>query len=105
MICCLIGTISNIENKKVTISDRLSGLDYECETEGDLFLNFKVGDQGIFIGPMWNNVIRVKKYELRKLLDPLYEEDLFNINQSMVPLINDPFGDLFLEFLKKNPEA
>lgn len=106
MVVCIIGTVVEVDNKALTIEDRLTKQHYKCESEGDDFLNLKINDQGVFIGQSYNNIVKVRKYEIRKFLDPLYEADLYDASGkfTLIPVIEDPFTEAYLKFLERQQE-
>ena len=106
MTACIIGTVTAIKDKLVTIEDRLTKQQYDCETESDEFFNLKEGDQGVFVGQYLENIFRVKRVEVRKFLDPLYEADLYDVSGkfTLIPVLNDPFTATYLEFMEKQKE-
>jgi hypothetical protein len=106
MIACIIGKVISIENKVITVEDRLTKQQYICETEGDDFLNINKDDQGVFVGQYYNNVFRVKRVEIRKFLDPLYEADLYDASGkfNLIPVLNDPFTETYLKYMEQQKE-
>ena len=53
---------------------------------------------GVFIGELCKGQITVNRHEIKKLLDPMYEEDLVGTAGKMVlELIGDPFPAMYKE--------
>lgn len=106
MVACIIGTIKSIENKAMVIEDRLTKQHYNCEPDGNDFLNLKIGDSGIFIGQYLAPIFKVKRINIRKFLDPLYEADLYDASGkfNLIPVIDDPFTSAYLEFIDKQKD-
>ena len=103
MIICVIGTITSIEHQKITIEDRITKEEIVCIPSGDSVLDMKVGDQGVFVGESCQGVNTLKKVEVRKFLDPLYETDLYQASSvyNMVDVIDNPFTEAYLAFMEK----
>lgn len=106
MIACVIGKVIDVQNKSIVVEDRLTKQQYTCETEGDDFLNIKKEEQGVFVGQYYNNVLRVKRVEIRKFLDPLYEADLYDASGkfNLIPVLDDPFTEVYLTYLEKQKQ-
>jgi hypothetical protein len=85
------------------IEDRLTKEHYDCEPDGTDFLNLKEGDSGIFVGQYLPPIFKVKRINMRKFLDPLYEADLYDASGkfNLVPVLDDPFTSAYLAFLEK----
>lgn len=103
MLACIIGTVKSLEQRSITLQDRITKQEYVCESEGDDLLELKIGDQGVFIGQYVSGTLKVKRMEIRKFLDPLYESDLYDASGkfNLIPVINDPFTDIYLEFMEE----
>lgn len=103
MVGCIIGEVVSISKPKVIIEDRLTKQQYTCIPEGDLLLDLEVGATGVFVGQLYEGVLRIKRIALRQFLDPLAEDDLNEASgmYSFVPVINDPFTQTYLDYLEK----
>lgn len=106
MTVCLIGKILRINTRSLDISEMSTKEEYTCDYENDDLFDLKVDQQGVFVGELISGRLRLKKVEIRKFLDPLYEDDLYDASGSLtlVPIINDPFTQTYIEFLKRNEQ-
>lgn len=106
MVACIIGTILSIENRSMVIEDRLTKQQYNCEPEGNEFLDLKIGQNGIFVGQYLEPIFKVKRINIRKFLDPLYEVDLYDASGkfNLIPVLDDPFIEAYLTYMKKQEE-
>lgn len=103
MIACLLGTIKSIQNKNLIIEDILTEKEYNCEYVDDQILNLEVGVEGVFVGQFIDSTFRIRKVDLRKFLEPLYEKEIIEASgkYNLVPVLKDPFTETYLEFLEK----
>lgn len=106
MTACIIGTILEINKPFVIIEDKSTKEVYTCEPEGDLILDLKQGDSGIFVGQYYNNRLKVKRIELRQFLDPLAETELNEASGmfTLIPVIDDPFTEAYIKYREKQNE-
>jgi hypothetical protein len=106
MVVAFIGNILDISIDGTKIEDKISKEVHLVKLTGDQSLELKIGDTGIFVGELYNSKFRVTRYEIRKFLDPMYEEDLFSVagKYSLIPPINDPFTEVYERFLEQDKE-
>ena len=102
----VIGKVLDISLDGLTIEDHITKEKIKAFSESDDVLELTIGDTGIFVGNLYNNSIRIKRYEIRKFLDPLYEEDLFDASGkfTLIPVVDNPFTDTYLKFMEKRKE-
>lgn len=103
MIGVVIGKVVNVELGKLIVEDHVSRELIECEADADDVLDIELGQQAIFVGRINHGKLKVRKLEIRKFLDPLYEEDLFDASGkfTLIPPIANPFTENFIEFMEK----
>lgn len=103
MIVCILGAIKEITGKLFVVCDQVTKEEIICEAQGDTLLEAKVGDTGVFVGHYYKGLIKINKVNVRKFLDPLYEDDLYDASGkfNLVPVINDPFTEAYLEYLNE----
>jgi hypothetical protein len=106
MTSVLVGRIVDIQNGKLMIEDHVTKEVIECESDSDEVLDLQIGEDAIFAGQRYADRFRVKRFEIRKFLDPLYEEDLLDASGrfTLVPPINNPFTDTFIQFMEMRRE-
>lgn len=99
----VIGKVLDVNLDGVIIEDHVTKEKITAISESDDVLEMKIGETAIFVGNLYGNTIRVKRYEIRKFLDPLYEQDLFDASgrYSLIPPVDNPFTDAFVEFMEK----
>lgn len=99
MTCVIVGKILKKEINKIEILDSNTQELHQCTFPDEEYEHLKEGDSGVFCGQSVNGVTKIKKIDLRKFLNPLYEEDLFENagRYDFVDPINDPFPALFKE--------
>jgi hypothetical protein len=104
MVVCIVGEVVSISGRTFDIKDRITSEVFSCKVEGEDSLDLKVGDTGCFVGTSYNNSIKVHKIEIRKFLDPLYEDDLLDLSSkhTLLPIIDEPFTQIYKEFLERN---
>ncbi len=102
----IIGKVLDVNLGAVIIEDHISRERIECDIDNSDMLDLKIGEQAIFVGDIYMNKMRVKKVEIRKFLDPLYEEDLFDASGrfTLIPLVSNPFTEKFLEYMERRKE-
>lgn len=105
MTCIIVGTVQDVSLKELKIEDSNTGEVHNCILNDDALLGVKAGQTGIFCGTYYNGKIRLRKVDVRRFLDPLYEEDLLEKSGefTLLTVIDDPFPDIFekLEATKK----
>ena len=107
MVACILGTIVDIQPRLVIIEDRLTKKNYNCTPETDEFLDYKIGDSGVFVGQIYNEVFRIRKVEIRTFLNPLYESDLYDASgkYNLISPIDNPFTEVFQKYLEAKDES
>lgn len=100
MYCCCVGTIVDIDLTTIIVEDLKTKERFTCIFDGDESLEAKIGDEGTFVGKFRNGVIAVKKVDVRKFLDPLFEEDMLRTAglTTLIAPIADPFPEMYLRF-------
>lgn len=107
MTAAVVGTVLSLGTGTVfTIQDNSNRETIECTAQTDDILDLKVGMTAIFVGQYSPTEFKVRKIEIRKFLDPLYEEDLLSVSNSfaLVPVMNNPFTEAYLEWQKNYVE-
>lgn len=99
MIIATFGTVLKITPDGAVIKDRTSGEEITGILHGDLSFILKEGDEGLFLGARQpNKQLEIRRFDPRKLLNPLHEEDMFGESgkYTMVETIECPFLTAFL---------
>ncbi len=99
----IIGKVLDVSLDGILVEDHITKEQIKAISEMDEDLALQIGDTGVFVGNIYKDTIRFKRYEIRKFLDPLYEEDLLSASGqfTMIPVIENPFTEAFVEFLEK----
>lgn len=98
MTCVIIGEILDFKGNTILIKDSITGEIHDTTSHDDETFELKKGDSGIFIGNFEKGIPVINRYELKKFLDPMYEEDIIEMSgKIIVELINDPFPKIYAE--------
>jgi hypothetical protein len=96
MTIVIVGEIKERNARTLTILDAVTKEYHKVTAIDDDTLELPAGTTGLFIGESVGGELKITRKEIRKLLDPLYEEDLMGIaGKIVVELIDDPFPELF----------
>jgi hypothetical protein len=96
MVCSFVGIIQSRDNLDIYIKDLSDGNIVQTRALNDETFDLDIGTSGVFIGELKDNVFYVKRYEVKKFLDPLHEDDLMNVTGKIVlTLIDDPFPEIY----------
>lgn len=94
---CVIGEVVSIgmTDVQVKASDTLET--YTLEVDAEQLEQIEVGKEGVFVGTLKGGAIKIKRVDIRRFLDPLYEEDVFETGSRYVtvPVPEDPFDEMF----------
>lgn len=117
MIVCFFGEVVESGIKNFLVKDLVSGHILECtlkiqqqknteEVSSDINKELEVGEQGFFFGAQTvnpSNVIQIYRYDLRKLLRPMYENTIMDSAAAIciVELEDDPFPEIFKQFYEQ----
>jgi hypothetical protein len=98
---CVVGKIKELGLGTGVIVDLSTGEEFKCNLNTE---TLSVGQQGAFTGELVGNKISVKHATIRKFLDPLYEEDLFEASGkfTLIQPVDNPFPELWEELNKEN---
>lgn len=99
---CFFGKITEIKGTKAVIRVAESEDEVVVELGGNQSLELVNGDEGIFSGHIENKKVFVTKINLRKLVDPLYQEDLLRKGAllDVTGLIHNPFPKIYKDYLQ-----
>lgn len=96
MTCVVVGTVVDMQKGALHVRDAFTGEVHVLAPGNDETLELAIGTDGVFIGQMRNGKVTVVRHEIRRLLDPLYEEDLIGAaGQMVLELAGDPFPEIF----------
>ena len=96
MTCVIVGTLKDQKGRNLFILDKLNNQTYTVEAANDDTFELEIGSEGIFVGNETNGVITVTRHEIRKFLNPMYEEDLIGVaGRIIIDLIDDPFPAIY----------
>lgn len=104
MIVCIVGTVTDVTGQGFSVEDKLTKEVFECTSNNSDFLDMDIGTEAIFVGRWYKGTLKVDRREIRKFLDPLYEQELLETAAfyTLVPIINDPFGAIYNELRLKD---
>ena len=103
MTVAFIGTVLNFESGFLIVRELTTNEQYKIKPGNDQTLELEVGHTAVFIGQLVSNEFKLISYDIRKLIDPMYEEDLLNSSSNIViDLVGDPFPEIFSNFLIQN---
>lgn len=96
----LFGRVVDLQLKTAVVEDLRTKERFTCKLDGDEAFEVKVGDEGTFAGRVRNGEYVVRRVDVRKFLDPLYEEDMLKTAglTSLVAPIDDPFPEMYMRF-------
>jgi len=98
MTCVIIGEVISFKGNTILIKDSITGEIHDTTSHDDETFELEEGATGIFIGTFEKGIPVINKYELKKFLDPMYEDDLMEISgKIIVELVNDPFPKIFAD--------
>ena len=102
-VVAIVGEVVSIQPGKVCIKDLDTQEEFSCVPKGDDLFDLTIGQTGMFIGEVVRGEIHTRWYHIARLLDPLYEEDVYEAagGVSLIPLISDPFPSLFGEMVER----
>lgn len=96
MTIVITGRIKSVGTDSVDIEDLETNKVYSCYVEGGQREGLKEGVTGLFLGYDGQNGLVVRKVNARKIIDPLYEEDLMRASTAIptIALKNSPFKEV-----------
>lgn len=100
MTVLVLGEITSLTGTNGVVKDLETEEEYQLSLNNQFASELTQGSIGLFIGNYSGNILWLKKYALRKFLDPLYEEDLLTASGTfaLIKPLDDPF---YAEFEKK----
>lgn len=103
MTFCCLGNVVDVASGTAKVTDSITGEQYEIVMIGEGALNIQPGVDAIFVGEIVSGIMRAKKIEISKFLNPLYEDDLFDSASSfnLIAVIDDPFPQIYMELMNK----
>ena len=105
MTVVIVGELTKSEGGYLYIKDATNQEIIQTRALDDETLELDPGTTGVFMGEFQNGMPVISRYEIRKLIHPLYEEDLLGeAGKIVVSLIDDPFPELFEAKLKELEE-
>jgi len=101
MTVTVVGTIVEHKAGVLLVKDATNKEIFELYPASEDVYELEDNTSGIFIGELNRGQIKVRHYALRRLLDPMYEDDLLGIAGDIVQeIMNDPFPAIFEEQMR-----
>lgn len=101
MIFCLVGKVTRVDTTTLFIEEIPSSEVFKMTWTGREDISNAQGETGIFYGEYSNQEFLVKRVDIRKLLTPLWENDIVdNAITAIIGLEKDPFEGLFKQYFK-----
>jgi hypothetical protein len=98
-----IGTVCGFNNGLLEVQELTTNEKYKIIPGNDLTLELEIGKTAVFMGTLNKGQLTLISYDVRKLIDPMYEEDLLNASSNIsISLVNDPFPQIFNSFIEEN---
>lgn len=96
MTFVIVGTIIRSEKGILIVEDKNTGDLFEIIPSDDETLELPVGTTGLYVGVFSNKEYKAKWVEPRRLLEPLYNEDLLEVSGRFVmDIVGDPFPEIY----------
>ena len=102
MIFCLVGKVTKVDGQSIFIEETPSSETFKMVWTGRDDISTCVGETGIFYGELLQQEFLVKRLDVRKLLIPLWENDIIdNAITAIIELDKDPFEEMFKQYYIK----
>lgn len=97
MIGILAGKVKDLTLKGLSVEDIQTGDIHICQCSPELLETLEIGETGVFSILFQAGNMHIRRLEMRKFLDPLYEEDVITASGkfTFVEIEDDPFPRIF----------
>jgi len=102
MVCATYAVVVDRDMGSAHIRDLQSGTVFSARMKGDSAFDMQAGDEGLFLGFLLpTGVFEIKRVDKRKMLNPMFEVDLFNASGrfTLIETVDNPFTDAFIKYL------